>query len=337
MRTKLSPGPNEPCWCGSQKKYKKCHQGRDLLSAATSAIAAAAPAPTGDLIEPGRIQPRLAVPPQIVAPDYAEGGRPRLVRIPNHKEGAALERMRRACQAAAEILDAVCEAVRPGVTTDDLDRLTHRLCLARGGYPSPLGYHGFPKSVCTSVNEVICHGIPDDRALRSGDIVNIDVTIFLDGMHGDCSRTVPVGTIDQASADLIRVTHECLLRGIAAVRPGGLIRDIGRAIESHATAHGYGVVRAFVGHGVGEAFHMEPQVPHYFDPKATFTMKPGQTFTIEPMINMGTWAHESWADGWTAVTADRRRSAQHEHTLLVTSDGVEVLTLRAGEPQPRIG
>ncbi|HEY8544938.1 MAG TPA: type I methionyl aminopeptidase, partial [Acidimicrobiales bacterium] len=194
-------------------------------------------------------------------------------------------------------------------------------------YPSPLNYGGFPKSLCTSVNEVICHGIPDDRALRDGDIVNLDVTIYLDGVHGDTNATYPVGRIDEASARLIRVTRECLERGIEAVKPGRPINVIGKAIQTHAEEHGYGVVRAFVGHGIAEQFHTDLQIPHYYDQRATTIIEPGMTFTIEPMITMGAWQHQMWDDGWTAVTVDRRRTAQFEHTLLVTDDGVEILTL----------
>ena len=214
----------------------------------------------------------------------------------------------------------------PGVTTDELDALCHEECIRRGGYPSPLNYGAFPKSLCTSVNEVICHGIPDDRALVDGDIVNLDVTIYLDGVHGDTNATFPVGQIDQASADLIAVTHECLERGIAAVKPGRQIREIGRAIQSHAEGQGYGVVRAFVGHGIAETFHTDLQIPHYDDPRATTVIEPGMTFTIEPMITIGAWQHEIWDDNWTAVTVDRRRTAQFEHTLLVNDDGAEILT-----------
>jgi methionyl aminopeptidase len=238
--------------------------------------------------------------------------------------------MRRACRAAAEVLAEVGAAVRPGVTTDELDRIAHEACIARGGYPSPLNYGGsvmpFPKSLCTSVNEVICHGIPDSTVLADGDIVNCDVTIYLDGVHGDTNRTFLVGEVDEASRRLVEVTQECLDRGIAAVRPGAQVRDIGRAIQAHAEGQGYGVVRAFVGHGVGTSFHCEPQVFHYDNPQARQVLRPGMTFTIEPMITIGDWHHEMWDDGWTAVTRDRSRTAQFEHTLLVTDDGAEVLT-----------
>ena len=333
--TKTSP--NDPCWCDSGKKYKKCHQGRDLLRQLQGLEAATQPAPPAGFepVRPGKLSPWRAVPPHIVKPDYAFSGKPQGARHKNVIKGPEqLVRMRKACRAAREVLDEVCSAVRPGMTTDELDGLAHEGYIKRGGYPSTLNYHGFPKSVCTSVNEVICHGIPDSRVLMHGDIVNVDVTIYLDGMHGDCSATVAVGDIDEASKKLMAMTRECLMKGISVIKPGALIRDIGRAIEALAHQHGYGVVRAFVGHGIGELFHMDPQVPHYYDPAATFECRPGMTFTVEPMINQGTWKHDSWSDNWTAVTADKKRSAQYEHTILVTERGVEVLTLGDGEEQP---
>jgi methionyl aminopeptidase len=300
---------NDPCWCGSGRKFKRCHKA------------------STDRIRPGRVGPPRVVPADIPRPHYAETGVPVRRAEPHVRPPEVIERMRRAGRAAAEVLQTVGTAVAPGVTTDELDALCHEECIRRGGYPSPLNYGAFPKSLCTSVNEVICHGIPDDRPLVDGDIVNLDVTIYLDGVHGDTNATFPVGTIDQGSADLIRVTRECLDRGITAVSPGRPIRDIGRAIQAHAEAHGYGVVRAFVGHGIGEQFHSDLQIPHYDDPRATTIIEPGMTFTIEPMITMGAWQHQLWSDGWTAVTVDRRRTAQFEHTLLVADDGAEILTL----------
>ena len=223
--------------------------------------------------------------------------------------------------------------MQPGVTTDELDRICHEACIARGGYPSPLLYKGYPKSLCTSVNEVICHGIPDDRALLEGDIVNCDVTIYLDGVHGDHSETFLVGEVDPEAERLVRVTRECLWHGIAAARPGGRVNDIGRAIQAHAEGEGFGVVRMFVGHGVGREFHTAPSVPHYFDPHADQILEPGLTFTIEPMITAGAYdVGRIWPDGWTAVTADGSLTAQFEHSLLVTPSGVEVLTLLPDEP-----
>ena len=332
-------GPNEPCWCGSGKKYKRCHQSRDLLKTLRGEIIEPQPAVVaGDgrpLVRAGIVSPRRTVPAHIPRPDYAISGRPASARSRQViKTPEQITRMRAACSAARKVLEIAKNAVRPGITTDEIDAITHQAYIDLGGYPSTLNYHGYPKSLCTSVNEVICHGIPDSRPLQEGDIVNLDVTIFLDGMHGDLSETVGVGIIDDESRRLIDMTHACMMRGIAAIKPGERVCDIGRAIQDHAEDHGYGVVRAFVGHGIGEQFHMDPQVPHYFDPGLTARMLPGMVFTVEPMINLGDWRHVSWDDKWTAVTIDRKRSAQFEHTILVTEKGVEVLTLPPGVRQP---
>jgi methionyl aminopeptidase len=300
---------NDPCWCGSGRKFKRCHKA------------------STEHVRPGRLSPPRPVPDHIPRPPYADTGVPVRVQESPVRSPDVIARMRRAGQAAAEVLQTVAAAIAPGVTTDELDALCHEECIRRGGYPSPLNYGHFPKSLCTSVNEVICHGIPDDRALVDGDIVNLDVTIYLDGVHGDTNATFGVGTIDPESERLIRVTRECLDRGIAAVRPGQRINAIGRAIQTHAEAEGYGVVRAFVGHGIAEQFHTDLQIPHYFDERASTVLQPGMTFTIEPMITVGAWQHQLWDDGWTAVTIDRRRTAQFEHTLVVTEEGADVLTL----------
>ncbi|MEJ5255766.1 MAG: type I methionyl aminopeptidase [Acidimicrobiales bacterium] len=300
---------NDPCWCGSGRKFKRCHKA------------------TEERLRPGRLSPPRPVPAEIPRPDYADTGVPVRREEPWVKSPEVIERMRRAGRAAAEILQLAGEAVAVGVTTDELDAIVHQACIDRGGYPSPLNYRGFPKSLCTSVNEVICHGIPDDRPLRDGDLVNLDVTIYLDGVHGDTNATFLVGTVDPESQRLVRVTRECLERGIEAVRPGRPLSEIGRAIEEHAHANGFEVVRAFVGHGIGEQFHTDLQIPHYYEPRFTTVAEPGMTFTIEPMISMGTGQHRIWDDGWTAVTADGSRTAQFEHTLLVTDDGAEILTL----------
>ena len=317
----ILPGPNEACWCGSGNKYKKCHRSLDAVEARKRGV-------TVRRLKPGRISPRRMVPPEIPRPDYAETGKPtRLPPVSEVKSPDVIERMRRACRAAAQVLQVTGAAVRPGVTTDALDALAHAEYIRRGGYPSTLNYHAYPKSICTSVNEVICHGIPDDRPLEEGDIVNVDVTIFLEGVHGDCSATFLVGAVEEESQRLVRVTRECMDKGIEAVRPGRPINDIGKAIEAHAKAHGLGVVRAYCGHGIGERFHSSLQIPHYDEPEATTVMEPGMTFTVEPMITLGHWHHKVWEDQWTAVTVDGSRSAQFEHTVLVTQTGVEILTL----------
>jgi methionyl aminopeptidase len=234
--------------------------------------------------------------------------------------------MRVAGRIAAEVLATTGEAVAPGLTTDDLDAVAHDAYIERGACPSTLNYHGYPKSICTSVNEVICHGIPDDRPLREGDIVNVDVTAYIGGVHGDCNATFYVGDVDAESRRLVEATRECRRLGIEAVKPGRPLSDIGAAIEGHAQQYGFGVVRMFVGHGIGEQFHTSPSVPHYYTPEASTIMEPGMVFTIEPMITLGTWRERMWNNGWTAVTADGRRTAQFEHTILVTDDGAEILT-----------
>ena len=224
--------------------------------------------------------------------------------------------------------------VEPGVTTDRLDEIVHDATIARGGYPSPLNYRGYPKSVCTSVNEVICHGIPDSRPLAEGDIVNIDVTIYLNGVHGDTSVTLPVGGIAEHDRLLIQQTLVAMNEGIAAAGPGRPVHAIGRAIERHARRHGLGVVREFIGHGIGTEFHSGLQIPHYHDPRANTILRPGMTFTVEPMLTLGAPACAMWDDDWTAVTQDGRRTAQFEHTVLVTDDGIEVLTVTADGAVP---
>ena len=321
-RTRQKQGPNDRCRCGSGLKYKRCHKAADEEGDTRPGTGKGA-------LVPGTVTAKRVVPAHIPRPDYAVTGKPGPVRPVDLENLERRERLRRACRAAAIVLQDTSLAIRPGVTTDELDRVAHELCIKLGGYPSPLNYHGFPKSLCTSVNEVICHGIPDSRPLEEGDIVNLDVTIFLDGMHGDTNATFPVGTVDQDSARVIDVARRCLDRGIAAVKPGVAIREVGRAIEPYAKAHGCSVVRAYCGHGIGERFHTTLMVPHHDDPKATTVLEPGMTFTIEPMINLGTWRALVWDDGWTAVTADGSRSAQFEHTVLVTENGVEILTVAA--------
>src|SRR5262245_2642987 len=242
--TSLPLQANDPCWCGSGRKYKRCHK------AAEGKVVA------------GTVSPRLTVPAHIPRPPYAESGRAVRWDEPRIKSPEIIERMRRSCALAADILRVAGEAVRPGITTDEIDVIVHEMTIERGAYPSTLNYNGYPKSLCTSVNEVICHGIPDSRALVEGDIVNLDVTCYLEGVHGDCNATFAVGEIDRDSARLIHVTEECMWKGIEAVVPGRPLSDIGRAIENHAKANRLGVVRAFVGHGIGEQFHSDVQVLH---------------------------------------------------------------------------
>ncbi|MBK9518743.1 MAG: type I methionyl aminopeptidase [Anaeromyxobacter sp.] len=315
------PGRNDPCWCGSGQKYKRCHLESDDRGATAPVVRLARPP-----LRPGRVSPRRAVPDAIGRPDYAATGRPRAGGR-DVRTAEELARLRLACRAAARVLRVGGALVRPGITTDALDEACHEETVRLGGYPSPLNYRGFPKSICTSPNEVICHGIPDSRPLEDGDIVNLDITVFLEGMHGDCSATFLVGQVDEAGQRLVRVARECLERGIAAVRPGVPVGAIGAAIEPHAVRHGFGVVRDYCGHGIGDTFHTSLQVPHHQDPRARRTLEAGMTFTIEPMITEGDWQAGLWPDGWTAVTADGRRSAQFEHTLVVTGDGAEILTV----------
>ncbi len=305
-------------------------QQKERLARRREASTRRGPGERREALRPGIVSPFLTVPASIPRPPYAPDA-PKLV--PAVPPDEFLDRMRVAGRAGREVLLELAAAVRPGMTTDELDRICHDACIARGGYPSPLHYKGFPKSLCTSVNEIICHGIPDDRALQEGDIVNCDVTIFLGGVHGDCNATFLVGDVDEDAKSLVQVTKEAMWKGIDAVRPGGLISDIGRAIQVHAEAADFGVVRSFVGHGISEVFHTAPSVPHYYDPRADTQLVPGMTFTIEPMITEGSWElGRIWADGWTAPTRDLSRSAQFEHTVLVTATGVEVLTLTPGEP-----
>jgi methionyl aminopeptidase len=266
------------------------------------------------------------VPATIAVPEYVGRKRPRIGE-PDVKDQDTIERMRVAGRIAAQALEEVGRHVEPGVTTDELDRVGHEFLVSHGAYPSTLGYRGYPKSLCTSLNEVICHGIPDDTVIVDGDIVNVDITAFIGGVHGDTNATFLAGAVDEESRLLVERTHEAMMRGIRAVAPGRPLNAIGRVIESYARRFGYGVVRDFTGHGIGTTFHSGLVVPHFDDPDVAVIMEPGMTFTIEPMLTLGTIAYDIWPDGWTAVTKDRKRTAQFEHTLLVTPDGHEILTL----------
>jgi methionyl aminopeptidase len=279
------------------------------------------------LLTPGRISPRRDVPRSIPRPEYVDKPAPSPYEGSFVTEPDTLERMRVAGKLAAQALAAVGDAIAPGVTTDELDAVGHDFLVNHGAYPSTLGYRGYPKSLCTSVNEVICHGIPDDRRLNDGDIVNIDITAYLDGVHGDTNATFLVGDVDEQSRLLVERTREALNRGIRAVKPGRQVSIIGRVIEAYAKRFGYGVVRDFTGHGISTAFHSGLIIPHYDDERFDTVIEPGMTFTIEPMLTLGTWDYDLWPDGWTAVTKDGSRTAQFEHTLVVTDTGAEVLTL----------
>ena len=239
----------------------------------------------------------------------------------------AFEGMRRAGRLAAETLDFITPYVKPGVTTDELDRLCHDFITKAGAVPAPLNYRGYPRSICTSVNHVVCHGIPGDRVLRDGDILNIDVTVILDGWHGDTSRMYLVGDVKLKARRLVDVTYEAMMRGIAAVKPGARLGDIGHAIQSYAESQRCSVVRDFCGHGLGRVFHDAPNVLHYGEKGRGYELKPGMFFTIEPMINLGRYDVKILSDGWTAVTKDKSLSAQFEHSVGVTEDGVEIFTL----------
>ncbi len=302
------PQANDPCWCGSGRRYKRCHRASE------------------GRVLPGVISPMRTVPAHIERPSYADTGLVERWDEPVVKSDDVIERMRHAGRVAAEVLRLSGEFLRPGITTDEVDEYTHNLFIERGAYPSTLNYHGYPKSLCSSANEVICHGIPDSRVIRDGDIMNLDVTGFIGGVHGDTNATFLIGQVSEENRQLVRVTEECMWLGIEAVRPGRPLSEIGRAIEDHAKGHNYGVVRAFIGHGIGEQFHTDIQVLHYYDSRSTTVMRPGMVFTIEPMITLGSWQHRMWDDGWTAVTSDGRWTAQFEHTILVTDDGAEVLT-----------
>lgn len=285
-------------------------------------------------LRPGSISPARPVPTHIPRPEYVGKPAPAPFTGSDVYTAEEIERIRRSGRIAAQAIERVGEAIRPGVTTEELDRIAHDFLIANDAYPSTLGYRGYPKSSCTSLNEVVCHGIPDDTVLRDGDLINVDITAFREGMHGDLNRTFIVGDAEQSTIDLVTRTEEALHRGIKVVAPGRRINLIGRAIESYAKRFGYGVIREFTGHGVGRAFHTGLIVPHYdAAPLHDAELVPGMVFTIEPMLTMGTpeqpgtieW--DEWDDDWTIVTRDRRRTAQFEHTIVVTESGAEILTL----------
>lgn len=336
---------NSNCFRGSFSQHKGIHQKEGVETYD----------PYPDYDYRGSIRPcfplshRRSVPDSIAKPDYAQNGEPvselkndrkNKIKVLNADE---IEKMREVCRLGREILDVAAAAVKPGVKTDEIDRIVHEESVKRGGYPSPLNYFNYPKSVCTSVNEVICHGVPDQRKLEDGDIVNIDVSFYKFGFHADLNETYYVGGKAKSNPDLVRLvetTREALNKCIEEAKPGVPIREFGNIIQEIADANNVSVVRTYCGHGVGELFHSQPEVPHYAKNKAIGTCKPGICFTIEPMLNLGSYRDVLWPDGWTSTTADGKASAQFEHTLLITEDGVEVLTARTasspGGAIPRI-
>ncbi len=307
---------NDRCWCGSGAKFKRCHgEVRSLQR---------------EPVELGRVTPMREVPKDIVRPDYVTGGAVGTSTGLQIQDDESLARMRVACRVAAEVLIRTGAAVAPGVTTEELDAIAHDGYVELGAYPSTLGYGGarnYPKSICTSVNGVVCHGIPDDRPLAEGDIVNVDVTAFIEGMHGDTSATFAVGELDDATRGLVDTTREATLRGIAAVRPGEPLLRIAETIEPFAASRGYGVVREYGGHGIGETFHAAPHINHCISAEDTLAFQVGMTFTIEPMLTSGVSTFRQAPDGWTEHMADSMPSAQFEHTVVVTDDGAEILTV----------
>uniref|UniRef100_L7M8Z5 Methionine aminopeptidase n=1 Tax=Rhipicephalus pulchellus TaxID=72859 RepID=L7M8Z5_RHIPC len=328
---------SQDCFKGNWDSHKQVH--RVVKNAKAAASAAYNPWPsfsfTGKL-RPYPLSPKREVPEHIMRPDYADhpDGIPLSEQAAKHSsvikvlDEEEIEGVRLASKLAREVLDVALGAAAVGVTTDELDRLVHEASIDRDCYPSPLNYYKFPKSCCTSVNEVICHGIPDMRPLQDGDLLNVDITVYHRGFHGDLNETVFIGNVDESGRKLVQVTYECLSKAIEAVQPGMRYREIGNIIQKHAQSHGFSVVRSYCGHGIHRLFHTAPSVPHYAKNKAIGVMKAGHCFTIEPMISEGTWHDEVWPDNWTAVTADGKRSAQFEQTLLVTDTGCEILTRR---------
>ncbi|CAH2351417.1 methionine aminopeptidase 1 [[Candida] railenensis] len=304
---------------------------------------------TGGLRAAYPLSARREVPKHIKRPDYAQAGRP-ISEIKNDRmgkftilAGKDLEKIRKVGKMSREILDITASHIRPGITTDELDAILHKECVKRNAYPSPLNYYNFPKSFCTSLNEVICHGIPDKTVLKDGDIINLDVTIYYLGFHSDLNETYYVGDkakCDKDTVNLVETTRESLQLAIDMVKPGLAFRELGNTIEEHATKNGCSVVRTFCGHGTNQLFHCQPNIPHYAKNKAVGIAKPGMVFTIEPMLCIGTYRDVTWPDNWTAVTQDGKYSAQFEQMLLVTEDGCEILTARTetspGGAIPRI-
>ena len=279
----------------------------------------------GKLI-PGKLTPLRAVPASIPRPEYVGRPGPAPHQGGDKYSPETITRIRRASKIAAQALEVVLTNAKPGMTTDDLDRIGHEFLISQNAYPSTLGYRGFPKSLCSSMNEVICHGIPDDTVLEDGDLLNIDISAYIDGVHGDTNGTVLVGEGTQELEDLVTRTKEAMHRGINAAMPGRQVNIIGRAIETYAKRFNYGVVKEFTGHGVGTSFHTGLIIPHYDEPEYDTLIEVGMVFTVEPMITLGTADWDMWQDDWTVTTKDKQHTAQFEHTILITEDGPEILT-----------
>ncbi|SCV04725.1 LAMI_0H18580g1_1 [Lachancea mirantina] len=335
---------NEACYKNSYKAHKALHWKDDKPDSYD-------PFPTfkysGKLRPAYPLSPRRLVPDEIMKPEWAANGLPvneqkndylNKIIIYNKEE---IKKIRKACMLGREVLDIAAAAVKPGVTTDEIDEIVHNETIKRNAYPSPLNYYNFPKSVCTSVNEVVCHGIPDQTVLKEGDVVNLDVSLYYQGFHADLNETYYVGEdIPKSTINVVETSRECLKTAIKHCKPGTTFQELGDYIEKHATDNKCSVVKTYCGHGVGRFFHCSPNIPHYAGNRTSGVMKPGMVFTIEPMINEGAWQDISWPDDWTAVTKDGKISAQFEHTLLVTENSVEILTARnkksPGGPRQRI-
>lgn len=336
---------NESCYKDGYKQHKAIHYAKEGDSSAYD------PFPkfkyAGDLRAQYPLSPKRVVPEDIVRPDWAENGLP-ITEQKNYRTSKIsvynkeqIKRIRKACTLGREVLDAGAAHIKPGITTDELDEIIHNEIIKRGAYPSPLNYYNFPKSVCTSVNEVICHGVPDKYVLKEGDIVNLDVSLYYQGMHADLNETYYVGeNIRKEVVNTVETARECLKLAIKLCKPGTTFQSLGDAIEKHATNNKCSVVKTYCGHGVGEYFHCPPDIPHYANNRTPGVMKPGMVFTIEPMINEGVFQDVTWPDDWTSSTKDGKVSAQFEHTLLVTENGVDILTARykksPGGPRNRI-
>ncbi|KAI5461943.1 methionine aminopeptidase 1 [Mariannaea sp. PMI_226] len=334
---------SQDCFKKNWTEHKTLHKTSNVRSPDTTRFYN--PFPSYSFTGPVRpvypLSSKRTVPISIARPDYAETGIPKRERLLNRAKITTLdvkgqEAMRKVCRLAREVLDVVASELKPGITTDYLDSVCHKACIERDSYPSPLNYNHFPKSICTSPNEVVCHGIPDHRVLLDGDIINLDVTLYHGGYHSDLNATYYVGERARADPDSVRVVEtarECLDKAIQLVKPGTLIREFGDVIEKHAKSRNCSVVATWGGHGINTEFHPPPWIPHYGKNKAVGVCKPGMTFTIEPIITLGKPLEVHWPDRWTNVTVDGKRTAQFEHTLLVTETGVEVLTA-ANEDSP---